>query len=813
MFFRPREKGRPALRPLRLAAFCALALCALARAQAVDVRGVVLDRSDDSPVSYAKILFESGKELATTDRQGRFEAEVPARGAKLRAEKPGYEALSFSLDDYPDPLDLQIFLKRSAKKLRSEKVTGEAEDAARTVEVTAIRELERTQGMQFDLQEHLAFLPGISGLQEFSSNVSHYGSRSQDVAGYLGSQRIPMLRHIDIGFPGNLSAINPRVLEGISLVDEPGSGPLDRGRAAAIQFRPAKADPERYAAVVGVGTAVSEAVVSGPWIWGDGFEASFRWLNSAFLTNLGSRFFTEYRKRDAEAGKDDDLTSTGSDFDLVAWDLYLNFHSLDSDGVATRTTLLWAHDDWDVMQDTSRTFAAADNGPRLGIFEGNRDAGVLSWERTGADGSGIHFGAFFETANEKWRDDTTVIYIPRAAGSPRKDGSDNIYGEDANLLGDLDRVSWTLQGGAEKPLAARILGASTTVGADAQWTSETRDEDYSPLLAEAEAGVGSLRLQGTLLWKGGAWRNAVSAGAVATTEVQAMPELSVSVARTLTEGLDWKTDAGWKAQPRIVPGKFDAKANEPSLEGELFGSGEMRSGLELEKGRLRARGFGFGRWYLEPELPTPEVLWFFDETRSADRAFVFGANVGVDWRTAHRFLLSVNASTVRGDYYLADGGAIPWEAQRDLDVSSALRFYPRSDTLLSVILKHRASWGQPTYAYSVDQYRWGNAGSGGGERTIRHEGEISTFRTDLRLHLDITSRIRPLKSIRFYLELDNLFAGVDAEAFRWLGGDNERQRGWQVKRRGTYADQKFDLEPYVGKGMGLFVQFGFEGNF
>ena len=110
MFFRPREKGRPAPRLLRLAALCALALCAPVLAQAVDVRGVVLDRSDDSPVSYAKIRFESGKELATADRQGRFEAEVPAKGAKLRAEKPGYETLSFSLDDYPDPLDLQVFL-------------------------------------------------------------------------------------------------------------------------------------------------------------------------------------------------------------------------------------------------------------------------------------------------------------------------------------------------------------------------------------------------------------------------------------------------------------------------------------------------------------------------------------------------------------------------------------------------------------------------------------------------------------------------------------------------------------------------------
>ena len=75
MFFRPREKGRPAPRPLRLAAFCALALCALARAQAVDVRGVVLDRTADlrsGPAAREQVIatVHAGAEVDVKGRSG-----------------------------------------------------------------------------------------------------------------------------------------------------------------------------------------------------------------------------------------------------------------------------------------------------------------------------------------------------------------------------------------------------------------------------------------------------------------------------------------------------------------------------------------------------------------------------------------------------------------------------------------------------------------------------------------------------------------------------------------------------------------------
>ena len=59
--------------------------------------------------------------------------------------------------------------------------------------------------------------------------------------------------------------------------------------------------------------------------------------------------------------------------------------------------------------------------------------------------------------------------------------------------------------------------------------------------------------------------------------------------------------------------------------------------------------------------------------------------------------------------------------------------------------------------------------------------------------------------MRFFFEADNIFADANSEAFKWLGGDNRRKRGW------TRANPDGDLMPVVTKGMGLFIMFGFEG--
>ena len=90
---------------------------------------------------------------------------------------------------------------------------------------------------------------------------------------------------------------------------------------------------------------------------------------------------------------------------------------------------------------------------------------------------------------------------------------------------------------------------------------------------------------------------------------------------------------------------------------------------------------------------------------------------------------------------------------------------------------------------------------------------VDTYRTDIRLHLDLQSEAGFLKDLRFYIEINNIFSGFDFAGAEYLGGDNERQRGWTASKRKFRDPDQLQLEPFWAPGMGLFVQLGFEGNF
>jgi hypothetical protein len=81
------------------------------------------------------------------------------------------------------------------------------------------------------------------------------------------------------------------------------------------------------------------------------------------------------------------------------------------------------------------------------------------------------------------------------------------------------------------------------------------------------------------------------------------------------------------------------------------------------------------------------------------------------------------------------------------------------------------------------------------------------------VNLDLPGQKSIFKQVRFYLEANNIFAHLKVKHFRFLGGENDRNRSLVTQKQDENSKYTYDLVPLMSKGMGLFIQFGVEGRF
>ena len=128
-------------------------------------------------------------------------------------KKEGYDSLTVNVSEFPDFLDMVILVSTNVRDLgQSTVIGGENIVEWENVRHVELDKLEDAAGMRFDLTEHLSQMSGISGQKDFSSALFYDGSRAEEVIYHLGRLRVPNMRHLDVGFPGNLSVINPHVM-------------------------------------------------------------------------------------------------------------------------------------------------------------------------------------------------------------------------------------------------------------------------------------------------------------------------------------------------------------------------------------------------------------------------------------------------------------------------------------------------------------------------------------------------------------------------------------------------------------------------
>ena len=780
----------------RIFAFLAFLLPVIAFAAPTTIIGTVVETETDHPLSSVTILYESGRSLGETDGNGRFELTADSRSAKLIFAKDGFDTLHVSLEDFADLFDIVVVLHPNVRNLGESTVIGGVSKAEwpEPSHIT-VEQLEDVSGMRFDVAELLGSFEGVSGQKDFSSDLYYDGSRADEVGYHLGRLRIPNMRHLDIGFPGNLSVINPHLLKSIDIYDNYGEGPVGQGLATSVDYIPETLSGDDFEIGISAGTTMREVTVGGPFLFWDSFRFSFRWLDGEMLKNMGEKFFTEFRKRDANC--DDCSTEDADSFDLTSYDIFAQLAGHDSLDNRWMVNGIYSRDEYVVRQDTTTTLETSNS---VDIIRGQRTYGVIGLEYQSRFGTSFHAGIVREEASDTLRDTTGY----------RKDA----LPENATFIDGYEQDKTTFTLGMDKPFPGHLFGANLSGALLYEHHIVTRKwPDFSES-QKTEVNANVISGTSRMTWTTNAQKTIFAFGALADFDGHGSPMVSLDFDRNLSagtpglalgEGFRIFGNAAWR-------GDWHEKWDDGELVSDVItgASGKLGAGFAMKRVSISAHGFG--RYYLNPELPVPLAYAHYRELSDADYAWVFGAAAKLEARTLHHFALGINATTVYGEYSLDDGRSLPWEANSRLDMATSVRYYPRKDSLISVILTHHAGWHRPMYYYKIKPSN--SATQTPGTRQIRDYNEFTDlFRTDVRVNLDLPGHVFFFRKVRFYVEADNVFSALDSESLKFLGSDNPRERSQVSRDADGRSANGYEMVPFMAKGMGLYLQFGVEANF
>lgn len=768
----------------------ALAVGAVFAATPTLIIGVVLEAESDLPIKDVMITYQSGKKVGETNSDGRFEYTVDSKNASLIFKKDGFDSVLVELQDFADLTDMIVTLSSNVRDLGASTIIGGGEEKVQWNVERKINldKLEDAAGMRFDLTEHLSQMPGISGQKDFSSALYYEGSRAGDVAYHLGRLRIPNMRHLDVGFPGNLSVINPHTLSGIEIHDHYGEGPLGQGLATAVQYIPEQTKGD-WGAKLTAGITMQEVVVDMPFFIWDSFRFAFRRLDEDMLQNLGEKFFSEFRKNTNDCK--DCKVSNSDPFDLNAMDFYAQLNGADTNGNTWALRALYSADEYSIHQDTSHSFATGAN--TIDIIEGVQNYLVIGAEYESRFGTSFHAGFVREHLGDTLRDTTGFNPAGTVSNPSYKDAFIDSY----------EQTHTTISGGLDKKYEGEILGANLS-GALLYEHHLLERRNY-PGYTTDDYWTGVLSGAARLNWKDEYSQKILSVGAVSDlSSHDALPTASFDFEQNVS-----RTDtAYWRVFANAAfRGDWKPYYEDGDLLGRLESGTSAKLGAGYRSKYLIAQASGFGRYYHNPLLPLPKAYAYYNDVTPIDYAWVLGAGGSVEFKTSHHFSMATNVSSVYGEYELEGDGSLPWEANSRLDIVSHFRYYPRKDSIISVILTHHAALHRPLYYYHITP----GSGDEVGTRELKDYNEFTDmFRTDLRVNLDLNKKKGWFSSARFYLEADNIFANLDVAALQFLGSKNYRERSWVTRDGDGRPANGYDLVPFMAKGMGLFVQFGVE---
>lgn len=180
---------------------------------AASLRGRVIDASSMAPIAGATV--EVGAIKTTTDKDGRFEADVPRGSARVTISADGYLTDHVDVTIGPTPAAIEVLMLSRAQFKEDVSVTAEATRVAAppaTIEVSPLQ-VRSIAGAGENVFHVLQTLPGVNATADFDSRIA--------VRGGGPDQNLTVMDGVEIHNPyrlfGLTSAFNPETVENFEL--------------------------------------------------------------------------------------------------------------------------------------------------------------------------------------------------------------------------------------------------------------------------------------------------------------------------------------------------------------------------------------------------------------------------------------------------------------------------------------------------------------------------------------------------------------------------------------------------------------------
>ncbi len=250
-----------------------LLLSNLLLSQNGQIKGKIIDETNNKPIAFANIIIEGTQIYSTSDMDGNFIFTGLEPGyVKLRVVFIGYKTVlsrEILVSNNKTPY-VEIKMKPTDYKVDEVIVTTDPfekeEEAPLSMQKIGIKEIESNPGSNRDISKVIQSFPGVGSTPAFRNDVIVRGGGPSESSFYLDGIEIPVLNHFATqgASGGPVGIINADFIESVNYYS--GSFPADRGNALSgvFEFKQKEGNKDNLSLQATLGASETALTLDGP---------------------------------------------------------------------------------------------------------------------------------------------------------------------------------------------------------------------------------------------------------------------------------------------------------------------------------------------------------------------------------------------------------------------------------------------------------------------------------------------------------------------------------------------------------------------